>query len=400
MPSPDSEPPPGAVPAYRVFGVPAEGGPEERLLKTFEQADQAEAFVKFLTTGGQFLHVRIEATSRPARPGSEENGDAHVKAAEGVRPGTLPSTDPARKGVSDEPLFAAPRPGGLYRWVYISSLLLGALLGLASGVLGAFCVMNRLDLATGFALPPGAVVAIALAAAGGLTAAVVKLHARMFEEGPQTGADAHVGGRSLMLPPRGAAARRALAALTFLALVAAMAGALAWFFWPPSPVADDRFEKLMAEVEGPRIALESDLRPGMTPDQVRQVLGAPDEDELLPHFDPRVIRRWNYRSVGLELLLHEEKGLAQMELSRRWTQPTLGVRIGDPVQDPLILARGESGTRALPCASWPKAWFYYDAVPLPGGRTPRERVRVHRIHFEDDAVFGHWDWRLELPPKK
>src|SRR5262245_20157352 len=44
MTPPDHETASLASPAYLVFGVPAEGDQEERLLSTFEQADQAEAF--------------------------------------------------------------------------------------------------------------------------------------------------------------------------------------------------------------------------------------------------------------------------------------------------------------------------------------------------------------------
>jgi hypothetical protein len=176
-----------------------------------------------------------------------------------------------------------------------------------------------------------------------------------------------------------------------------LSGVLVWFFRSAIPPPDVRFDQLMAEVEGPPIAIEKELTPGMTRAEVRRLLGAPDVDELLPHYNPRLIRRCDYTSLGLQLWFHEEKGLAEMEVSRRWRQPTLGVHIGDPVDDPDIRVRPDTGTKTLRCDSWPKVWFAYHAVSLPEGKQHLERVRVYQIHFRDDAVFGNWDLQLKLP---
>ena len=82
MTSPRHDRPSPPVPAYQVFGIPAEGDQAEHLLKTFEQAEEAEAFIQFLSAGGQFLRTpcRGRLTARPTGAGTRS---AHERLAEG-----------------------------------------------------------------------------------------------------------------------------------------------------------------------------------------------------------------------------------------------------------------------------------------------------------------------------
>jgi hypothetical protein len=157
MTSPDHEKPTPARP-YRVFGVPSDGVQGEQLLKTFDRAFEASAFARLVTAGGRYLHVRVES---PATSDEQPGG---------------------RESVSDEPLHVAAGPGCLFKLLYVTTLLGGALVSLVGGFVGAFVIVVWIDEAIGEVLGPRAALAIALAIAGGLTFLVVKLHAAVFRE--------------------------------------------------------------------------------------------------------------------------------------------------------------------------------------------------------------------------
>ena len=134
--------------------------------------------------------------------------------------------------MSDRPLFSPPRPGALHRWLFVSSLLAGGLLSLGVGFVAHFSFLVWIAEGTKLAPGPQLVVAIALVFAAGLTAVMVKLHSCIFQEEPETDAGWDSAGRPLVFPQRGRGLRRLLAALTFVALLAALVGVLVWVFRP------------------------------------------------------------------------------------------------------------------------------------------------------------------------
>src|SRR5262245_41855515 len=118
MTLPERDTPSPTAQRYHVFAVTSRG--EERLLKIFEHADDAQAFARFLSNGGNFLGIRVAtvpAASEPVRaPSPEPTQDTPAQ----THSATIPT-----ENVSDEPLVCPPRPGGFYRFLYVSSALGG-----------------------------------------------------------------------------------------------------------------------------------------------------------------------------------------------------------------------------------------------------------------------------------
>lgn len=91
---------------YRVLTCSAEPGQEENVLRVFDDLAEAQAFVRFLESGGAFASVRIESLSTPRK-----------------------------KLASSDDVPPARRPGELAKLVFILALLLGLVCG---GAVGAF----------------------------------------------------------------------------------------------------------------------------------------------------------------------------------------------------------------------------------------------------------------------
>jgi hypothetical protein len=168
---PDNSSSSAQTPSFQVLGVPVDGE-KEVLLNTFDQFAEADAFLQFLSAGGKFRNLRVATVLQsPAQEGIAA-GSPHQGRASAI---------PNRR-VSEEPLLSPPRPGRLYDFFYLSSILVGGLLSLGSGFLGAIVAAVWLEEITGRMLGPGVVIVIGLAIAAVLTSGVVKVHGWVFRD--------------------------------------------------------------------------------------------------------------------------------------------------------------------------------------------------------------------------
>ena len=95
---------------YRVLAGSAGPGNQETVLRVFDEIAEAQAFVRFLESGGAFASVRIEVISSSRKRLFDAEDDPPVR-----------------------------RPGGLAKLLFFLTLLLGLVGG---GMLGAFFAVS------------------------------------------------------------------------------------------------------------------------------------------------------------------------------------------------------------------------------------------------------------------
>jgi hypothetical protein len=134
------------------------------------------------------------------------------------------------------------------------------------------------------------------------------------------------------------------------------------------------------EIPAPLCDVERQLRPGLSPEAVQQLLGAPEQDFLDTNEDPPVLRTLDYNDLGLHLQFHATRGLASVAIGRRWNKAVQGLRYGDRL-DPEGF-QGKSGIKAFRSCSWPYAFFFFD--------TDGEHVKVRTIVLQDRSSHGRW----------
>jgi hypothetical protein len=139
-------------------------------------------------------------------------------------------------------------------------------------------------------------------------------------------------------------------------------------------------------IPAPLADVERDLRPGLSPEAVRKLLGTPERDFFDGDDDPQVIRALDYDALGLYLQFHTAKGLGSVAIRRRWSKPVQGLRYGDRL-DPQAF-QGKSGVKAFRSPRWPYAFFFFNSEG--------EHVKVRTIVLQDRAVHGKWSTSFKL----
>jgi hypothetical protein len=144
-------------------------------------------------------------------------------------------------------------------------------------------------------------------------------------------------------------------------------------------------------VDGPGIDIETELKPGMAPEAVFNLLGKPDSDETPQDYDPPVIREVKYEKLGLSLNFHTSKGLGKIWIDRRWNNtPVHGYRKDD------ILPPGEwdyekEGLAVhIKSEVWSTASLYFDKVEVEQGGQKMTGGKVRAIMLMDDKIHGVW----------
>jgi hypothetical protein len=142
------------------------------------------------------------------------------------------------------------------------------------------------------------------------------------------------------------------------------------------------------EITAPLRDVEGELRPGLSPQAVQNLLGSPEEDFLDGDKYPPVIRVLNYDALGLYLQFHPTKGLGYVSIRRRWNKPIHGLRYGDRL-DPEGFS-GKSGVKAFRSTTWPSAFFFFDSEG--------DHVKVRTIVLQDRTFYGKWSTTIKFGP--
>jgi hypothetical protein len=152
-----------------------------------------------------------------------------------------------------------------------------------------------------------------------------------------------------------------------------------------------------APIDGPAIDLETALKPGMSPDEVFNLLGKPDRDEVPESYRPQVVREVEYDTLGLSLYFHTEKGLGKIWLSRRWNLKGIqGYRNGDLLM-PGDLDFGQSEHQLavhFQSSIWPEGLLYLDEVELERDGKKLIGGKIRGITLIDSRIHGTWIPRL------
>jgi hypothetical protein len=186
---------------------------------------------------------------------------------------------------------------------------------------------------------------------------------------------------------------------------------------PLAYVADSK----LATADGPIVPSElgyeqppagGGLRRHMSPEQVERLLGKPSYvwggEDATPM--DTYLHYYVYEEWGLELTFHSHRGLGALYIRDRWTEPVVGVRVGDdweaflkqhnlvaPSPDDTAES-GEVGI-SVPEGSGagppPSQRVYRDGQELPddpGWRVEGERFgRVTGIRYIDEGIIGQWE---------
>jgi hypothetical protein len=143
--------------------------------------------------------------------------------------------------------------------------------------------------------------------------------------------------------------------------------------------------------EGPAIDVETDLKPGMSPEAVFALLGKPDEDETPKTYDPPVIREVRYNKYGLALDFHTKEGLGLISIQRRWTnKPVHGFRVGDRLNRDEFDYEKESIAVDFESKTWPEARLYHTSDGVEPDAQNRKGAKITSIQFRDDDIHGTW----------
>jgi hypothetical protein len=149
------------------------------------------------------------------------------------------------------------------------------------------------------------------------------------------------------------------------------------------------------EVAPPPIDVENSLRPGMSPAEVERLLGKPDRRTDYNARDKLVLQSWEYRSWGLRLTFHVEKGLGSIAIEKRWSRAVHGFKRDDPLEN---LAKGADGRSPLELpiqnGHWPRAYCQVLCFSTEQHGQPTEACKVGDIVFKDDNILGRWLLRL------
>src|SRR5262245_60557131 len=72
------------------------------------------------------------------------------------------------------------------------------------------------------------------------------------------------------------------------------------------------------------------VRPGSSLSEIKEALGPPTTEQRPQHFAPPAISFLRYCELGFYLGVHDGLGLFSLEVSRPWSKPIFGLKIGDP----------------------------------------------------------------------
>jgi hypothetical protein len=143
-------------------------------------------------------------------------------------------------------------------------------------------------------------------------------------------------------------------------------------------------------IEGPAIDVEKDLKPGMQPEAVALLLGAPDRDQVPSSYEPPVIREWDYTTLHLHLRFHQTKGLGYVSVGRRWVKAVHGYRYGDVLKPGEVDLDKQSVLSNFKTDRWSDAYFFFDTVEVEQDGRKQRVAKVRSIVLEDKEIYGSW----------
>lgn len=148
---------------------------------------------------------------------------------------------------------------------------------------------------------------------------------------------------------------------------------------------------LPGSVDEARQYYDLEVSEGEWASAVIEAYGEPASDEMLPNFNPRVMRVLSYPELGLEFSFNRNQ-LWGIDVTRPFDGEVFGLRLGDPIRRAIDIFGSGYETFETGHANMGSVLAYYWQADLPKWFFYTQDDMTVAIGFFDKSIYGEWNF--------